>query len=174
MPDEIVAIGQIEGAGNRRLTYISSGWASLNGTYTFELNLATCLWNSVQTVSATGVHVEAWSLFQTTRCDTYVGDIDPDSMLPVLEGQHLSSVRISMSTHSAGTRFFHEFSVAVVDLGPFFSWQIESSPETEDLCNESPLVFYRVVLARGTGEGDAEFICEGDDAGASTANSYVT
>lgn len=169
MPNEIVAIGVPTGGGGQRETYISRGWSTINGTYTFELNLSTCRWSTAHFPDPTGVFVECWRLPSTANCANYLSLIDPDIMIPSISPQYLSGsdVRIDMFTSDFVSKFFHRFQVAVAELGPFFSWGIDKGASGE-VCGESPLVFEKIKI----GSNDADYVCDGDDALTSKANSY--
>jgi hypothetical protein len=176
MPDEIVAISQGSGGTGARNAHISSGWTSLNGTYNFLLNLSTCKWDSIKVLDSSDVYAEAWRLPSIANCSNYLDLIDPSRDIPILAPQLLTGeqVNLEMVTTSFQAVFKHEFTITIPANGPFFQWRIKADDLLGELCVESPLVFDRVRLFDGASTTDAEFVCAGDDAGASKAVSHVS
>ena len=177
MPDEIVAIAPGSGGTGARNTHISSGWTALNGTYNFFLSLSTCQWDAIKILDSSDIFAEAWRLPSTANCSNYLSLIDPSTMIPILDPQPLTGeqVTLEMVTTNSGAVFKHEFLVTIPGNGPFFQWRIKADASLGELCDESPLVFDRVRLFDGVSSTpDAEFVCEGDDAGASAAISHVS
>jgi len=171
LPDEIDLINPPSGGAGLRLVYASTGWSTINGTYTFELNLDTCIWQATKTPDSSGICAEAYRLGGDTDCSNYLARLEDarESGLPVFDSCYrVVDASVVMSRDVTGTIFTHNFNVNISTNGPEFFVSFKPSTGNENLCGESPLVVDEIRLD----DTNPSFDCKNLGSTTGTANSY--
>lgn len=184
MPDDIVLISQAGGFGFLRRLARFSGWESINGTYTFELNEVTCKWESFQFPDTSDIYVESWELPNDTNCSNIDTKIAAEIALgrsPYYEGFMPSDcVNLIMFTFDITTKFKHEFQIFINEdlaCGGVIAINLGPSSEPGNVCGESAIVYKDVSNMQripGGANGLVGFDCGDVSLITGTANSYET